>query len=277
MNKAGALYIVATPIGNRDDITLRALQILKSVDLIACEDTRHTGTLLAYYKIKKPLVSYFQHSQLSKVEQIIEELQSGKNVALVTDAGTPGISDPGQELIWKIREITNEGVVTPAEAGIQASQSKTTFWIPDLKLTVRDDSASEIKVIPIPGASALTAIASVSGMIEKEFYFAGFLPKKKGRQTCFKKLSLLDCPIVIYESSNRLERTLEDIKTYFGSDSEVFIGREMTKMFEEYWGGGVVNVIQTLKDHQLKGEVALVVRKISKSFKIREIKGDSEK
>lgn len=226
MNKAGTLFIVATPIGNRDDITLRALETLKFVDLIACEDTRHTGQLLAHYEIKKPLVSYFQHSQLSKVEQIIKELKNGKNIALVTDAGTPGISDPGQELIAKIY-----------------------------------DSKFEVHVVPIPGPSALAAIASVSGMIGKEFYFAGFLPKKKGRQTCFKKLSLLDCPVVIYESSNRLERTLEDIKTYFGPDSEVFIGREMTKMFEEYWGGGVDGVIQTLSEHQLKGEIALIVKK----------------
>lgn len=117
-----------------------------------------------------------------------------------------------------------------------------------------------IQIIPIPGASALAAIASVSGMIEKEFYFAGFLPKKKGRQTKFKQLSVLDTPIIIYESANRLERTLEDVRTYFGAGSEVFIGREMTKIFEEYWGGGVDSVIQTLKDHHLKGEVALIVK-----------------
>ncbi|MDO8444428.1 MAG: 16S rRNA (cytidine(1402)-2'-O)-methyltransferase [bacterium] len=230
MNKAGTLYIVATPIGNRDDITLRALEILKSVDLIACEDTRHTGQLLAHYEIKKPLVSYFQHSQLSKVELIIDELKNGKDIALVTDAGTPGISDPGQALIWKIRELSS----------------------------INDQLSS--KVIPIPGPSALAAIASVSGMIEKEFYFAGFLPKKKGRQTKFKQLSNLDVPVIIYESANRLERTLEDIKTYFSPDSEVFIGREMTKMFEEYWGGNIEEIIADLKNHQLKGEVALVVK-----------------
>jgi len=232
---------------------------------------------LAHYEIKKPLVSYFQHSKLSKIDFIINELKSGKNIALVTDAGTPAISDPGQVLICKIREMTNERVVIPAEAGIQASpnikewipasagMTVSTSWIPDLKLTVRDDSVGGIQIVPIPGPSAVTAIASVSGMIEKEFYFAGFLPKKKGRQTCFKKLSLLDCPIVIYESSNRLERTLEDIKTYFGADTEVFIGREMTKMFEEYWGGGVDGVIQSLGEHQVKGEIVLVVKKISKS------------
>ncbi len=265
MNKVGTLYIVATPIGNRDDITLRALEILKSVDLIACEDTRHTGQLLAHYEIKKPLVSYFQHSKLSKVEYIIDELKDGKDIALVTDAGTPGISDPGQALIWKIREMANKSVVIPAKAGIQAVQMQPNFLDPGSHATVRDDSAGRIKIIPIPGVSAVTAIASVSGMIEKEFYFAGFLPKKKGRQTKFKQLSNLDVPVIIYESANRIERTLEDIKTYFGADAEIFIGREMTKMFEEYWQGNIEDVLNDLVNHQLKGEIALIVEKNPKS------------
>jgi len=252
MNKVGTLYVIGTPIGNRDDITLRALETLKSVDLIACEDTRHTGQLLAHYEIKKPLVSYFQHSKLSKIDFIIDELKSGKNIALVTDAGTPGISDPGQFLIAQVRRSCHSGL--DPESCVTKD--------PGSRDTGRDDDVDEIKIIPIPGASALAAIASVSGMIEKEFYFAGFLPKKKGRQTCFKKLILLDCPIVIYESANRLERTLEDIRTYFGATTEVFIAREMTKMFEEYWGGGVDGVIQSLKNHQLKGEIALIVKKI---------------
>lgn len=252
MNKYGTLFVVGTPIGNRDDITLRALEILKSVDLIACEDTRHTGQLLVHYKIKKPLVSYFQHSKLSKVEQIIEELKNGKNIALVTDAGTPGISDPGQELISKIRSSCH------SERDLEVKNLSVSNGI--LRECTQDDATGCIKIIPIPGASALAAIASVSGMIEKEFYFAGFLPKKKGRQTKFKQLSVLDVPIIIYESANRLERTLEDIKVYFGSDSEVFIGREMTKMFEEYWGGNIEKVLSELKNHQIKGEVALIVK-----------------
>lgn len=224
-NRSGILYIVATPIGNLEDITLRALRILKEVDLIACEDTRVTGQMLKHFEIKKPLISYFQHSKLSKIEFIIDELKSGKNIALVTDAGTPGISDPGQELIAGIRN---------RELGI--------------------------RVIPIAGASALAAAASVSGLIEKEFYFAGFLPKKKGRQTEFKKLLSLDIPIVIYESAMRLPRTLGDIKTYFGVSAEVFIAREMTKMFEEYWGGTITSVIEDLKNHQMKGEIVLIVK-----------------
>ena len=235
--KYGSLYIVATPIGNLGDITLRALEILKSVDLIACEDTRHTGVLLKHFEIKKPMVSYFQHSKLSKVEYIIEQLLTGKNIALVTDAGTPGISDPGQSLVAQIQN---------SKFKIQNGGERSTL--------------STIKVIPIPGASALAAAASVSGMIEKEFYFAGFLPKKKGRQTEFKRISSLGVPIIIYESANRLERTLEDIKAYFGTGAEVFIAREITKMFEEYWNGSVEELLSTLSEHQLKGEIVLIVK-----------------
>lgn len=224
-NQAGILYIVATPIGNLEDITLRALFVLKEVDIIACEDTRNTGKLLSHFDIKKTLVSYFQHSKLSKVDLIIDELKKGKKIALVTDAGTPGISDPGQALISAI-----------------------------------NSQKSGIEVIPIPGASALASAASVSGMIEKEFYFAGFLPKKKGRQTFFKNAAKFNCPIIIYESSLRLEKTLHDIQNYLGNNREVFIAREMTKMFEEYWGGSVDDVITCLKSHKIKGEVVLIVK-----------------
>ena len=230
----GTLYIIATPIGNLEDITLRALRVLKEADMIACEDTRVTKKLLDHFEIKTPTISYFQHSKLSKIEYIIDQLKSGKNIALVTDAGTPGISDPGQRLI----------------AEIQNDQWKTT-----------NDKSFGIKIIPIPGSSALTAVASVSGMIEKEFYFAGFLPKKKGRQTKFKQLCFLDVPIVIYESAMRLERTLEDINLYFGGNTEVFIAREVTKMFEEYWGGDIAQVREELRTHKLKGEIVLIVKK----------------
>ena len=241
----GILYIVATPIGNLGDITLRALEVLKSVDFVACEDTRVTGNLLKHFEIKKEMISYFQHSKLSKIEYIIELLLSGKNIALVTDAGTPGISDPGQELIHRIRNY---------ELGMrQITNNQET--------TSGQYSDSNIQIIPIPGASALTAAESVSGMIEKEFYFAGFLPKKKGRQTKFKALSTLGCPIVIYESANRLERTLNDTMTYFGTNVDVFIAREITKMFEEYWGGKIEEIISTLKNHQMKGEIVFIIKK----------------
>jgi len=245
--KAGTLYIVATPIGNLEDMTLRAIRTLKEVDLVACEDTRVTGQLLKHFGIEKPLISYFQHSKLSKVEAIIEKLTNGQNIALVTDAGTPGISDPGQELIFKIKSQERKDLspLSPtAKGGFEMGR----------------DDIHGIRIVPIPGASALTAAASVSGMIEKEFYFAGFLPKKKGRQTEFNKLKQLDCPIVIYENTLRLPRTLNDIKSYFGADAEVFIAREITKMFEEYWGGTVDFVQADLKNHQMKGEVVLIIK-----------------
>lgn len=221
----GTLYIVATPIGNLEDMSLRAIRVLKEVDLIACEDTRVTRHLLDHFEIKTPTVSYFQHSKLSKIEYLISELKVGKNIALVSDAGTPGISDPGEELVERIR-----------------------------------NEESGIGVVPIPGASALAAAASVSGMIEKEFYFAGFLPKKKGRQTEFKKLAALGVPVVIYESAMRIERTLNDIKEFLGENVEVFIAREITKMFEEYWGGRINEVIDGLSAHKLKGEIVLIIK-----------------
>ena len=171
------------------------------------------------------MISYFQHSKLSKIDEIINKIQNGSDIALVTDAGTPAISDPGVVLISEIKKINGN-------------------------------------IVPVPGPSALTAAVSVSGLVGKDFYFAGFLPKKKGRQTEFKRLVGFDCPIVVYESANRLERTLGDIRTYFGDKVTVFIGREMTKMHEEYWQGDIVELISTLKSHTLKGELVLVISQL---------------
>ena len=229
MKNAGVLYIVSTPIGNLEDITFRAVRILEEVDVVLCEDTRVTHKLLEHYHLETKTISYFQHSKLSKVDSIIKQLEDGLKMALVTDAGTPGISDPGQELISIIREELPETVIQP-----------------------------------VPGPSALTAAASVSGMIEKEFYFAGFLPKKKGRQTKFRQFAKLDIPIVVYESAMRLERTLGDIKDYLGTNTEVFIAREITKMFEEYWGGKISKVLKELDQHTLKGEIVLVIKRVVK-------------
>jgi len=258
----GTLFIVATPIGNLKDITLRAIETLKSVDFVACEDTRVTGRLLKYFEIQKPLISYFQHSKISKIEYIIEQLSAGKSMALVTDAGTPGISDPGQELIYRIRnyELGIKNVIARNEITKQSIGGKDCRASQQVEMARNDNS---IKIIPIPGPSALMAAASVSGMIEKEFYFAGFLPKKKGRETQFKKLISFNVPIIIYESAMRLEKTLEDLKRYFGEDTEVFIAREITKMFEEYWGGKVADVANDLRNHQLKGEIVVVAKKLS--------------
>jgi len=223
--KCGVLYIVATPIGNLEDITFRAIRVLEEVDIVLCEDTRVTRKLLDHYHLETETISYFQHSKLSKVDSIIKMLEDGVKMALVTDAGTPGISDPGQELIS----------------------------------TIKAESPGTI-IQPIPGPSALTAAASVSGMIEKEFYFAGFLPKKKGRETKFRQFAKLPIPIVIYESAMRLERTLGDIKNYLGTNTEVFVAREITKMFEEYFGGKISKVISELDQHTIKGEIVLIIK-----------------
>ena len=246
---------MATPIGNLQDITLRALEVLKSVDLIACEDTRHSGQMLAHFNIKKPLVSYFQHSKLSKIEYICAQLFEGRDIALITDAGTPGISDPGQALISKIREISN----FQFPIFNQIPNDKLVNDKINEKWEMKNEKSDRVNIIPIPGASALAAAASVSGMIEKEFYFAGFLPKKKGRQTKFKALAKLECPIIIYESANRLERTLEDVRTYLGENARVFIAREATKAFEEYRQNSVKNILSDIKNYTLKGEVTLIV------------------
>lgn len=248
--KLGTLYIVATPIGNLGDITLRALETLRSVDLVACEDTRVSGVLLKHYDIKKPLVSFHQHSSEKVIDDLIARLNRGENIALITDSGTPGISDPGGILVERIRENNDTKIATSQtprndEEGCNNEAMK---------------QFNNIAIVPIPGPSAVAAAVSVSGMVEKEFYFAGFLPKKKGRQTEFKKLSTLKVPIVIYESALRLEKTLIDIKQYFGEDTEVFIAREITKMFEEYWGGEIDFVLSDLKSHKLKGEIVLIVK-----------------
>lgn len=221
----GTLYIVATPIGNMGDITKRAVEILTVVDFVACEDTRVAGGLLHQLGIKKELIALHQHSSDKKINYLIRELEAGKSIAYVSDSGTPGISDPGQKLVDSVRQHNN------------------------------------LTILPIPGPSALTAAVSVSGMVEKEFYFAGFLPKKKGRETKFKELTNLSAPIVIYESAPRLEKTLLDIKKFFGSDVKVFIAREMTKKFEEYWGGNIEEIISDLKNHKIKGEFVIIAKK----------------
>lgn len=203
------LFVIATPIGNLEDITLRALRILKDVDLIACEDTRRTSILIKRYDIEKPLISYHQHSKLQKVDFLIEELKSGKNIALVTDAGTPGISDPGGVLIGEA--IKNN-----------------------------------IGVEPIPGPSSFTAILSVGGFYLDKFLYLGFLPKKKGRQTLLKKIAPADVPIVICESPHRIVETLKDLQNQCG-DREVVIGRELTKKFQEFFRGKISEILPKIR------------------------------
>ena len=263
MNKNGTLYIVATPIGNLEDITLRATRVLKEVDCIACEDTRVSGKLLDHFGIKKELISLHQHSDDRKLQEIIDRLNRGENIAYITDSGTPGISDPGGALVRAVQDTrnkiqeTNKFQISNSKNCHSERSEESKFNKILLRQTADQD---DIKIVPIPGPSAVTAAASVSGMVEKEFFFAGFLPKKKGRQTKFIELSKIEAPIIIYESALRLERTLADIEQYFGSNSEVFLAREMTKMFEEYWGGKVGKVLADLPTHKLKGEVTIIVR-----------------
>ncbi|MFA6296410.1 MAG: 16S rRNA (cytidine(1402)-2'-O)-methyltransferase [Patescibacteria group bacterium] len=213
------LYVVGTPIGNLKDITLRALEILKSVDLIACEDTRVTSKLLARYEISKTLISYHQYSKLQKIDLLINELKNGKNIALVSDAGTPTISDPGDVLV-------NEAY------------------------------KNNIKVISIPGVSACISAISISGFNTNEFVFLGFLPKKKGRETMFKSLQTEKRLIIFYESPFRIKKTLNDILEKLG-DKEVFVARELTKMFEEVYRGKVSEIMDKVKE---KGEFVVVIK-----------------
>ncbi|HEX6977341.1 MAG TPA: 16S rRNA (cytidine(1402)-2'-O)-methyltransferase [Patescibacteria group bacterium] len=221
----GTLYIVATPIGNLEDITLRALKTLKEVDLILAEDTRTTSILLKAHNIKNNLVSYNQHSykDIKKLSFILEQIRLGKNIALVTDAGTPAISDPGNELV-------------------------------DFLL----QSEPTLKVVPIPGPSSLTAAISVSGLDMSKFLFLGFWPKKK-KTKLVKNLKELNYPFVFFESPFRVVKTLEDVKKEFGQDTTVFVARELTKLHETRYYGKVDAVLTQLTTTPLKGEVVVVV------------------
>jgi len=216
------LYIVSTPIGNLEDITLRALRALREVDLIAAEDTRHTHILLQKYDIKTPLTSFHSYSTDAKLESIVNELKNGKEVALVSDAGTPGISDPAYSLI---RRAIEEGV----------------------------------KIVPIPGASALLAAIVTSGLPMDKFVYLGFLPLKKGRQTLLKSLQNEERTLVIYESPHRLVKTLEHLKEYLG-DREIAVCRELTKIFEETLRMNLSSAIEHFTRKKPKGEFVLVVK-----------------
>lgn len=218
----GSLYIVATPIGNLEDITLRALRILKEVDLIAAEDTRHTRKLLTHYDIPTPLTSYHDHSESAKASVLVETLLAGKSIALVSDAGTPCISDPGYRLVKNAVE-------------------------------------GDIPVVPIPGPSTLTALMSVGGLPTDRFAFEGFLPTKKGqRQRALRELCHEKRSIIFYESPHRLLSTLDDLMHIFG-DRQVVVGRELTKRFEEILRGPISAVYSAFHNRSVKGEAALVV------------------
>lgn len=240
-----ALYIIGTPIGNLEDLSFRALRILKEVDLILCEDTRVTKKLLDNYGIKAQALSYHQHSKLKKVEEIIQLLKEGKNLALVSDAGTPGISDPGNKLVEEvINRSVGELCSSPPSAGAQ----------------VRD----EVKVIPIPGPSAVTAAASISGFPMDKFIFMGFPPTKRKRKKFFEEMINSKYPVIFYESPYRIMKTLKELSSFVG-DREIVVCRELTKKFETTYRGTIKEVIEKinpLAGGKIKGEfVAIVERK----------------
>lgn len=220
------LYIIATPIGNLKDITLRALETLRSVDLIVCEDTRRTLKLLNYFKIKKPLLSYFQHSSFVRVEEIAQNLKAGKNLALVTDAGTPGIADPGGKLLSQLRQILGE----------------------------------TLKIVPIPGPNAAVAALSISGLPADRFLFLGFPPAKKGRRKFFEEIVQAEHTVVFYESSHRILKSLKELAP-LAPERETIVCRELTKMFETIYRGKLEDILAKLNENQnnLKGEFVVVL------------------
>ncbi len=216
------LYLVPTPIGNLKDITLRALEVLKEVDVILAEDTRTTSHLLNHYQVSKPLTPYHQHNEHKIVEHLVQQLATGKKMALVTDAGTPGISDPAFLLV---RACVQQG----------------------------------IEVQSLPGATAFVPALVNSGLPTNSFCFEGFLPLKKGRHTFLEKLKSEERTMIFYESPMRLMKTLNDLATYFGADRQCSVSRELTKMFEENKRGSLQEVAAYFSQKTVKGEIVLVV------------------
>lgn len=232
-NTLGTLYIVATPIGNLADMTFRAVEILKSVDCILCEDTRTTGGLLKYYEIpnknsagKSKLLSFHSHSKLQKVSTVIEMIRSGKNIALVSDAGTPCISDPGVMLIAELKK----------------------------------EFGNDLVVSPIPGASALISALSASGVPAHEFTWLGFVPHKKGRETFFKGVATIQHTVIFYESVHRVIKTLESLSMII-PHRKITVAREITKMFEEFISGTASEVYDHFSKYPeiIRGEFVIIV------------------
>ncbi len=216
------LYLVPSPIGNLADITFRAIEILKTVDLILAEDTRTSSVLLNHYQIQKPITPYHQHNEHKVLQHLVEQMQAGRKMALMTDAGTPGISDPAF-------------------------------------LLVRECIKNSVKVECLPGATAFVPALVNSGLPINRFVFEGFLPLKKGRQTLLKQLATEERTMVFYESPMRLVKTLEDLAQYFGEERQCCVSRELTKLFEENRRGTLKEVAEYFKQKTVKGEIVIVV------------------
>ncbi len=226
------LYIVATPIGNLEDITLRALRILREVNFILCEDTRVAKKLFSRYEIKTPYISYHQHSKGGRINKILTLLKEGRDLALITDAGTPGISDPGNELIAQVVE----------------------------------HFGSQVDILAVPGPSAVTTALSVCGFPTSEFLFLGFLPHKKGRQTMLAEITNSKHTVVVYESCHRIEKFLQELYTT-NKEASIVVGRELTKMFESIYRGKPKEVLDLFKTDKnyLKGEFVVIVSNKSRN------------
>ncbi|NJK77441.1 MAG: 16S rRNA (cytidine(1402)-2'-O)-methyltransferase [Richelia sp. CSU_2_1] len=219
----GTLYIVATPIGNLKDMTFRAIETLQAADFIAAEDTRHTGKLLHHFDIKTPQISYHEHNRQQRLPEILEQLHLGKNIALVTDAGMPGISDPGSELVKACAD-------------------------------------AKINIIPIPGASACIVGISASGLPTDKFVFEGFLPVKgQERQQSLTALQTESRTMILYESPHRLRETLQDLANELGTNRQIVLARELTKMHEEFWRGSLEGAIELYATREPQGEFTLVI------------------
>ncbi len=218
----GGVFLVPTPIGNLKDITLRALEMLKEVDVILAEDTRNTSRLLNHYGIQKPLSPYHQHNEHKILQHLIDQLLAGKKIAVVTDAGTPGISDPAF-------------------------------------LLVRECIKNNIRVETLPGATAFVPALINSGLTTNRFVFEGFLPLKKGRHTLLTQLAEEERTIILYESPMRLVKTLEDLVQYFGVDRQCSVSRELTKMFEENARGTLQDVLEHFRKKTVKGEIVIII------------------
>jgi 16S rRNA (cytidine1402-2'-O)-methyltransferase len=218
-----SLYIVPTPIGNLGDITYRAIEILKQVDVIVCEDTRHTSIVLKHYTISKPTESYHQHSSLGKETLLIEKLKEGKNLALVTDAGTPTVSDPGFKLVQKAIE-------------------------------------AHIEVIPLPGPAALTAAISAAGIPMSRFTFLGFVPHKKGRNKLFQYVAASPWPCIMYESPYRLRKTLTQLGQFLTENRKIVIAKDISKLHERFIRGTIKSVLETINSmDKIVGEFVILI------------------